>query len=379
MSKILETLVNQSFLDEFNVLEDPRSTRNRLHQMNEILLATFVGIICGGEGWQDIQDCARAKIEYLRKFLAYKNGAPSDDTYRRFFRHLNPKSLQELLRIWISKIETTVQDQSIAIDGKTSRRTFDDNQSPLHMLTAFASESRLVLGQQKTATKSNEITAIPELLKMLDTAGKIITLDAMGCQYKIADQIIAQKGDYIFSLKGNQGGLLEDVTPYFYDKKEKNSAEYSYFEDFDKGHGRIEIRKCWSTNEIDWLKNKRKDWQTIQSIICIESIRKIKNNESTETRYYISSIKHFTAERFLKAIRSHWSIENSLHWALDMSMGDDYSRIRKGNAPENMLIIKHIILNKLQQVKDKRPRSSIKRLRKMAGWDDTILDEILFQ
>jgi predicted transposase YbfD/YdcC len=214
---------------------------------------------------------------------------------------------------------------------------------------------------------------------MLDTAGKIITLDAMGCQYKIADQIIAQKGDYIFSLKGNQGGLLEDVTPYFYDKKEKNSAEYSYFEDFDKGHGRIEIRKCWSTNEIDWLKNKRKDWQTIQSIICIESIRKIKNNESTETRYYISSIKHFTAERFLKAIRSHWSIENSLHWALDMSMGDDYSRTRKGNAPENMLIIKHIILNKLQQVKDKRPRSSIKRLRKMAGWDDTILDEILFQ
>jgi predicted transposase YbfD/YdcC len=259
----------------------------------------------------------------------------------------------------------------IAIDGKSVRRSFDKGTKMLHVLSAFATEARLVLGQEKVSEKSNEITAIPLMLKWLDVKGHIVTIDAMGCQVKIANQIIEKGGDYIFSLKGNHGQLSEDVTTYFKDKElTQNIASHV---DYDKGHGRVETRECWVMDAVEWLKKRHPRWSSIQSVIKIQSVRESKVT-TKEVRYYISSLKD-TPDQVLKSIRSHWAIENTLHWTLDMSFNEDYSRIRKGNAPYAMAIIRHVALNLLQQIKTKR--QSIKRLRKMCGWDNDTLDLVV--
>ena len=365
----------EGFLDCFSKLEDPRAKRNRLYSMSEILLVTLCTSICGAEGWQDVEDFGNLKIEYLQQYLPYKNGIPSDDTFRRFFRALNPDKFQELFREWVKMISPNLHDNVIAIDGKSSRRSHDDDKKMLHTISAYATESRLVLGQEKVSDKSNEIIAIPQLLKWLDIKGSIVTIDAMGCQYKIANQILEQQGDYIFCLKGNQGSLHEDIKLYFSDQEllKKNAK---HCDDYDKAHGRIEHRKCSVVSDLDWLKAGHTEWQSIKSIVCIKSTREIKENISTETRYYISSLAQ-TPEKTLSSIRSHWAIENSLHWVLDMSFGDDQSRIRKENAPQVMAVMRHIALNLLQLAKAQMKRQSVKRLRKMAGWDNHILSYIL--
>lgn len=368
----------EDFLDHFDSLEDPRSTKNRLYTISEILLTTFCAAICGADGWQDVEDYGNLRIQDLQNYLPFKNGIPSDDTFRRFFRALNPKHFQELFTSWFQKLRASMSTDVIAIDGKTSRLSFDGEGSMLHMISAYATEARLVLGQEKVDDKSNEITAIPNLLKTLDIRGNTITIDAMGCQYKVANQIINQQGDYIFSLKGNQGKLHEDIKYYFdTDRNEKNKF-LDYIQDVDKGHGRIEIRKCWVLNDVDWLRLRHKEWGTIKSIICISSSREIKNKKSEETRYYISSLSEGAA-KVLSKIRSHWAIENSLHWILDMTFGEDSSRIRKENAPQNMAVIRHIALNLLQRAKASMKRQSIRRLRKMAGWSWEMLTTILTQ
>ena len=234
--------LEEGFLDYFKGLEDPRSSRNRLYNMSEILLVTLCGAICGAEGWQDVEDFGNLKIDFLRDHLPYKNGIPSDDTFRRFFRSIDPGRFQELFRNWASCLSKELARDVIAIDGKSSRRSHDGEVKMLHMISAFATEARLVLGQEKVDEKSNEISAIPKLLDWLDIRGSTVTIDAMGCQYKIADKIIERGGNYIFSLKGNQGTLSEDVSLYFEDKDFLSNS--SYHQDCDKGHGRIETRKC---------------------------------------------------------------------------------------------------------------------------------------
>jgi predicted transposase YbfD/YdcC len=324
-----------------------------------------------------VVDFGKIKIKYLREYLPYKNGIPSDDTFRRFFRAINPEKFQELFRQWVRILSPNLNDNVIAIDGKSSRRSYDDDKKMLHTISAYATESRLVLGQEKVSDKSNEITAIPKLLEWLDIKGRIITIDAMGCQYKIANQILKQQGDYIFCLKGNQGTLHEDIKLYFSDQALVNKSA-NHCDDYDKGHGRIEHRKCSIVSDVDWLKERHTEWGSIKSIIRIESTREIKEKISMETRYYISSLVQ-TADKTLSSIRSHWAIENSLHWVLDMSFGDDQSRIRKENAPQVMAVMRHIALNLLQFAKAQMKRQSIKRLRKMAGWDNQILAYILQQ
>jgi predicted transposase YbfD/YdcC len=368
--------IEEGFLDHFKGLSDPRSSKNQLYSVSEILLVTLCAAICGAEGWQDVEDFGNLKIEFLRQHLAYKNGIPSDDTFRRFFRSINPESFQGLFRNWSSSLSKNISKEVIAIDGKSSRRSYDGEVGMLHMISAFATEARLVLAQEKVAEKSNEITAIPKLLEWLDIKGSIVTIDAMGCQYKIADKIMAKEGDYIFSLKGNQGSLSEDVVLYFGDKSFLDKSKY--YEDYDKGHGRIETRKCWVTNDVQWLRVRHTEWLSIKSVARVESTREIKGKISTETRYYVSSIDA-EPSKILSSIRSHWAIENSLHWVLDMSFGDDQSRIRKENAPQAMAVIRHIALNLLQLTKAQMPRQSIKRLRKMGGWSDDILNLILQQ
>lgn len=369
--------MEEGFLDFFNSLDDPRSTRNRLYTMSEILLCTLSAAICGAEGWQDVEDFGKAKIDYLSQFLPYKNGIPSDDTFRRFYRALDPGHFQELFRSWIKSLHIKNGDKNvIAIDGKASRHSFDGDGNMLHMVSAYATEARLVLAQEKVSEKSNEITAIPKLLEWLDIKGNIITIDAMGCQFEIGDLILKKEGHYIFSLKGNQGNFFDDIQFFLSDSKQ--IAKLEMYEDYDKGHGRIETRTCWVCTDVSWLQEAHPRWKSIQSIIRIDSVRDIKGKISTETRFYISSMIAST-QKFLSAIRSHWAIENNLHWVLDMSFNDDHSRIRKENAPQVMAIVRHIALNLLQLTKNQMKRQSIKRLRKNAGWDDSILTTILSQ
>lgn len=364
----------EGFLECFGALEDPRSSRNRLYKMDEILLAALCGAICGAEGWQDVEDCGKAKLDFLRQYLPFKNGVPSDDTFRRFFRALDPASFQELFSKWVETLRQDNWEEVIAIDGKSSRHSFDGETKMLHMVSAYATESRLVLAQEKVSEKSNEITAIPALLKRLDLRGSTVTIDAMGCQHAIAELILQRHGQYIFSLKGNQGSLHDDIKAYLADPASiKNCKTHK---DFDKGHGRIESRVCTVETNIDWLIQRHPNWSTIGSIARIDSTREIKGKSSHETRYYIAS-RAETPDKMLKKVRSHWAIENNLHWTLDMSFGEDQSRIRKQNAPQIMAIIRHMALNMLQAKKQEMPRQSIKRLRKMAGWDHSMLASIL--
>ena len=359
------------FMDTFGSLEDPRSSRNQLYSLAEILLCTLCAVLCGAEGWQDIEDYGRAKIQFLRQYFDYKNGIPSDDTFRRLYRTLNPVVFENLFRQWVEGLAKVVGSRVMAIDGKCSRRSYDGEGNMLHMVSAFCTEARIVLGQDKVDDKSNEITAIPKLLEWLDIAGHIITIDAMGCQYAIANLIVKKKGDYIFSLKGNQETLARDVKLYFEDPQLPKGENIKHD---DKGHGRFECRECWVVIDVDWLTDLHPRWATIKSIIKVRSTREIKGKISIEDRYYISSLNP-SPEEALKAIRDHWAIENTLHWTLDMSFNEDYSRIRKENAPHIMAIFRHVALNLLQRAK--KERQSIKGLRKICGWDEFTLEKVL--
>lgn len=375
-SKMREDIpLDTNFLDHFESLDDPRSERKKLYTFSEILLVTLLAVICGAEGWSDVENYGKAKINYLRKYLDYVNGVPSDDTIRRLFRSINPDSFKTIFCEWVKSIANVVDAKVIAIDGKSNRRSYNDDASMLHIVSAFATEVRVVLGQEKVSNKSNEITAIPKLLELLDIKNHIITIDAMGCQYNIANKIVDKGADYIFSLKGNQGSLSEDVTLYF--NASTNKKALSDHADFNKGHGRLETRECIVCNDVQWLRDSHPHWKTIQSIIQINSIRELKDKSKStkEARFYVSSLKNPSPQTALTAIRQHWGIENSLHWVLDMSFNEDYSRIRKENAPQVMAIIRHIALNLLQRYKPKR--QSIKGLRKICSWDDSTLTQVI--
>lgn len=361
-----------NFNDFFGKIEDPRSPRNQLYSIAEILLVTFFAVICGAEGWADLENYGKSKLTYLRKFYDFKNGIPSDDTFRRFFRSLDPEPFKQIFHKWVQSLALAVGVKVIAIDGKASRRSHDGDEPMLHTVSAFATEARIVLGQEKVLEKSNEITAIPKLLALLDVKDKIITIDAMGCQYAIANQIVEKGGDYIFSLKGNQGNLSDDVDLYMQDV-ENTGKQISSYTDVDKGHGRIETRTCVVSHNVEWLRERHPKWHTIQCIIQIHSTRDDGKTITTETRTYISSFKSSPKEA-LTAIRNHWGIE-SFHWVLDMSFNEDYSRIRKGNAPQVMAIIRHAAFNLLQH--NKLKAKSIKGMRKMCGWDNDLLDQLI--
>lgn len=362
------------FLDHFNDLKDPRCHINLLHSVDEILLLTFTAIICGCEGFHDIELFGKGKVTFLQQFLPYKHGTASNDTIRRFFTAVDPDQFQRLFINWMQHFKLDLKDKVIAIDGKTSRRSFDSPNKPLHLVSAFVSQARIVLGQQATAQKSNEITAIPQLLDLLDIKGGIITIDAMGCQKKIAEKIIEKEGEYILALKANQSNLLKDVEKKF--KENSCSKELKVSMTIDNKHGRNEIRKILVNESIDDLRENH-DWVGLKSIIAVYSKTRRKDKISSEIRYYISSLSNVVPEKLLNKIRDHWAIENSLHWILDMSYEDDQCRIRKGNAAKNMAILRHISLNILQ--KEKKKYESIKGLRKFAGWHEPKLKQILLQ
>ena len=364
----------EGFIDFFKKIPDHRIERRKLHPVEEILLLTFCATVAGCDGWEDIELFGKTKIDMLQEYLPYKNGISSDDTLRRFFRVLDPEKFEGCFIDWVKSFQQKLDKTIIAIDGKESRHSFDGENKAMHMVSAFASESSIVLGQLKVDGKSNEITAIPQLLDLLDVEGSTITIDAMGCQTKVVEKIVEKKANYVLGLKGNQSTLHDNVALLFTNKP-KNMAFLSCIE-HDKGHGRFETRQCTVSEDIDWLKTEHPHWKNLKSIVEIESTREIKNKISVEKRYYISD-HAANPELISNAIRQHWGVENKLHWVLDMSFGDDQSRIRKGNAPRNMAIVKKTVLNLLQIVKKDMKRISLKRMRKLAGWDNQFLNTVL--
>lgn len=362
------------FIDFFKEVPDHRIERGKIYVVEEILLVAFCGIIAGCDSWDDLELFGKSKIDYLQKYLPYNNGTPSDDTLRRFFRALDTEQFEACFIEWVKAFQINYRGKVVAIDGKTSRRSFDGEVRAMHMLSAFASEIGITIGQLKVDGKTNEITAIPKLLDILDVEGATITIDSIGCQTKIVDKILQKNAHYVVGLKGNQGTLHDDVKLLFDNKP--SHIKFFTFETIEKGHGRIEKRKCTVTQNIAWLREHHARWKGLCSIIEIESTREIKENISIEKRYYISSHK---AEPAIlnNVIRQHWGVENKLHWILDICFGDDQSRIRKGNAPSNMAIIKKTAINLLQIIKKDRPRISLKRMRKLAGWDNDFLDTVL--
>lgn len=362
------------FIDFFKEVPDHRLNRRKLHPVEEILLVTFCGTIAGCDSWDDLELFGKTKLDRLRRYLPFEHGAPSDDTLRRFFRALDPEAFEACFLKWIRSFQLDLANKVVAVDGKTSRHSFDKESKPMHMVSAFASELNVVLGQVKTADKSNEITAIPELLELLDSVGAIITIDAMGCQKGIVKKIVERGGDYVIGLKGNQSQLNNDTRLAFTRKPGEMSFESTT--QHEKGHARIESRTCTVSGDISWLQKRHPGWEKLTSIVEIESVREVQGEVNTEKRYYITSLAP-DSKKIQSAIRQHWGVENQLHWFLDMTFNDDKSRIRKGNAPRNMAIVKKTALNVLRIIKKSRPRVSLKRMRKLAGWDNDFLDTVL--
>lgn len=356
----------------FGQIPDFRRAHRQLYDLESILLIGIISVICGAETWEEMEDYACSKEDFLRTFLELPNGIPSHDTFNRVFSNLDEDLFEECFIQWVSELAQLQPREVIAIDGKTIRGAkASGKKSPVHIVSAWASSNQMVLAQVKVSEKSNEITAIPELLKVLSIKDCIVTLDAMGCQSDIAEKIIEKEADYILAVKANQGQLYQDIQDEFRFPK---SIQVHQSEDL--GHGRIETRKCSIINEFNFIAANN-PWKNLSTIIKIESTREFKNSSKpteSSVRYYISSLKA-DAEDFQKAIRAHWGIENNLHWALDVSFSEDASRKRINNASQNFSLLNKIALNLLKKEKSSKVGVRSKRLK--AGWDNHYLIKVL--
>lgn len=364
-------------VEHLSEIDDPRIERSKRHKLIDILTIAILAVICGADSWVAMENFGQAKFKWLKRILELPNGIPSHDTFARVFARLNPQQLQQSFLEWVRSLVGLSGGQVIAIDGKTLRQSYDsaDGKGAIHMVSAWASHNRLVLGQCKVDDKSNEITAIPQLLKVLEVSGCVITIDAMGCQNQIAKLIVERGADYVLALKDNQGNLFEDVQQIFAQAQAINFAgiEHDFHQTLDKGHGRVEIRRCWTMGQVEFLIDADK-WVKFTSIGMIQAERRINGKIERETRYYISSLTS-DAHRLSKAVRSHWLVENSLHWVLDLAFLEDACRIRKDYAPENLALVRHVALNLLNQ--DTTLKIGIKNKRLRAGWDEDYLLKVL--
>ena len=369
-----------SIAKHFGKIRDPRIDRTKRHKLMDILIIAICGVICGADSWVEIEMYGKSKLEWLKTFLRLPNGIPSHDTFGRVFAKLNPEEFEKSFLEWVKAIHELTEGQVIAIDGKQLRGSQDapEGKAAIYMVSAWATENQLVLGQRKVDDKSNEITAVPQLLKMLDIHGCIVTLDALSTQTKIAKTIIDQGGDYILAVKENQGNLYEDIHDLFAEdqKYDFKDAPYNYAKTVNKDHGRIEIRQCWTISDPEYLANIRdlNRWADIQSLVMILSERRIGDESEIQDRYYITSLDS-NAEKILRAKRSYWGIENRLHWVLDIAFNEDRSRVRKDHAPQNFAVIRHMALNLLKQ--EHSVMVGIKGKRLKCGWDTDYLRQVL--
>jgi predicted transposase YbfD/YdcC len=364
----------------FAELDDPRVDRTRRHKFIDILVIGICTVICGGDDYASMEAFGKAKESWLRTFLELPNGIPSHDTFWRVFSALDPEQFQTCFLQWMAAISDLTDGEIIALDGKQLRRSHDkgDGKAAIHMVSAWATNNRLVLGQVKVDEKSNEIKAIPELLRRLDIQGCLVTIDAMGCQVEIAELILEKGGDYLFSLKGNQSNLHEDVVLLFDDLEESDYSAYAYdyAKTVDKDHGRIEVRHCWTISDPALIQHLRgaDRFPALHTLVRVRSERYVGDDHSVEDRYFIGSATAQAAEA-LSATRTHWQVENSLHWILDIAFREDESRLRKANGPQNFAVLRHIALNALKQ--ETSTKLGVKNKRLKAGWDEDYLLKVL--
>jgi predicted transposase YbfD/YdcC len=364
----------------FSKVNDPRRDRTKDHKLIDIIAIAICAVICGAEGWTDIELFGNSKLHWLATFLELPNGIPSHDTFGRVFSLIDAQQFQLAFYEWVWAVNDISQGQVINIDGKCLRGSDDQRlgKRAIYMVSAWAVENELVLGQRKVDEKSNEITAIPELLKMLALSGCIVTIAAMGTQTAIAKTIREANADYILSVKENQGHLFEDIATLFAVDQAQNFkyASLEYKKTVNKGHGRIEVREGWSTSNPEYLQLIRglENWAGLQSIAMVVCTRIIDSKESKDVRYYISSLLS-NAEQILQAVRKHWSIENKLHWVLDVALNEDRSRVRKDQAPENFAVLRHIALNLLKQ--EKTAKGGIRAKQFLAALNEEYLLKVL--
>jgi len=366
----MQGVAMEGFKTWFEGVEDPRTGNAGRHDLLEILVIALCTVLAGGESCMDMARFARAKLEFLRGFLKLEHGAPSHDTFSRVFRLLDPEQFGRCFQQFMASFAETCQGV-VAIDGKVLRRSFDtaSGKSALHMVSAWGCEQRLVLGQVATDAKSNEITAVPKLLKMLGLKGCTVTVDALNCQRAIAQQIVDQRADYALALKDNQPTLHADVRTFLDDPKSDVSTAKPVV---DADHGRIETRTASISTDVDWLRETHK-WPGLGAIGKITRTRETRAKTSVETAYYLLSTA-MTPERFGEVVRSHWRVENQLHWCLDVTFNEDQSRSRMDHAPQNLAVLRHMALNVVR--KDKTKDSNRGKLRR-ASWDERYLLQLL--
>jgi len=372
LTAFAETVV---FLDYFKDLPDPRQAGKVIYPLPEVLLLCLLAVLAGAETFVDIARFGEKKIELLRRFRPFRHGTPAHDHLGDILSVLDAEQFQRCFVDWVAVL-TGASREVIAIDGKTLRRSGGkkDAQAAVHMVSAFAAHQRLVLGQVKVADKSNEIVAIPKLLDLLAIEGAIVTIDAIGCQRDIAEKILAKKADYVLALKGNQGTLREDVELFAVEQKAADftDAKVTRHQTVDGDHGRIETRTTTAIHDVGWLQ-QRHQWPGLQGVVMVESTREIANQIERETRFYITSLA-WLADQLGPVIRSHWAIENSLHWVMDMVFRDDECRVRTDQAPANFTTLKHMAHNLIRKAPGK---DSLRLRRKTAGWDDDFLASLL--
>jgi len=375
-----------SLIAHFQHLADPRVDRTKDHDLIDVLVIAVCCLLCAGESFNDMEDFGWAKEEWFRTFLRLRNGIPSHDTFNRVFAALDPKQFLECFLAWTQSVRQAVAQEIVALDGKALRRALNPDQSVKYIVSAWAEGNGLVLGQLQVADKSNEITAVPELLRVLELSGCIVTMDAMGCQKKIAREIIEADADYVLALKGNQEKVHEEVKTFLDSTLEekqrlrpkgavapKEVETLQTFETVEKDHGRIETRRYYQSDCLAWFADKAK-WEGLASVGLVESQREVGGKVTLERRYYLSSLK-LGVETFARAVRGHWGVENKLHWILDVCFGEDQSRARQGCAAENLATLRRLALNLLKREKTKKRGIRGKMLN--ASWDHPYLLRLL--
>lgn len=375
MSRDIRTSIRQCFAD----VDDPRREHLRLHTLWDLIAITICAVVCGADSWVDIEKYGRRKLDWLSTFLELPNGIPSHDTFDRVFRLITPEAFQRGFRRWMEAIVEAAEGRLVCVDGKALRHSFDTaaGKGALHLVSAWAAENHLLLGQRTVDSKSNEITAIPELLKILDLSGAIVTIDAMGCQKEIAKQIGAAGADYVLTVKDNQETLHDDIRQAFYEGFESDFAKvkYQYHRTRDADHGREEIRHYYVMSLPEGFAEKHKAWAGLRSLTMVVRERQVGKAEATEeVMYYISSLPP-RAKTLARAVRGHWGIENSLHWVLDVAFREDESRLRKGHGPENLALVRRLAVSLLHNEGTEKVGIACKR--KQAGWDNEYLLQIL--
>jgi len=382
----MQTHPKLSLIEHFKTLTDPRVDRTKDHELVEVLVIAVCCLLCAGQSFNDMEDFGKAKYDWFKTFLSLRNGIPSHDTFNRVFQALDPKQFLDCFLKWTQSLRHALAQEIVALDGKALRRALNQRQSPKYVVSAWAEGNNLVLGQLKVEDKSNEITALPELLRVLELAGCIVTIDAMGCQKKIAKEIIEADADYVLALKGNQETVHEEVKTFLdsavEEQKKKRPAgaviakevsRLQHCETIEKDHGRMETRRYYQSDYLDWFADQAK-WEGLRSVGMVESVRELEGKTTLERRYYLCSLKLEVAT-FARAVRGHWGVENKVHWVMDVCFGEDQSRARQGYAAENLASLRRLALNLLRRESTKKRGIKGKQLN--ASWDHAYLLKLL--